>query len=178
MLYNPYSLHSIRQSRISTLNLSWVQAFTQNLMGADSEMRRSPLIPLGKVNYNQHKGKLCVSKQASVFTVQFQTGPPWFVGITMRCTRVGVEALRVYALSPQQYSGSLLEPTQTSLRTERSTRKHWSLSISPCLCVCLSEGDHLSLNVCCCVCACSPVNYWWLFLTSINIFSITSFATG
>lgn len=32
MLYNPYGLHSIRQSRIRTLNLTWAQALTQKIV--------------------------------------------------------------------------------------------------------------------------------------------------
>lgn len=41
-LYNPYGLHSICQSWISSLNLPWIQALTQKSYVSDSEMRRSP----------------------------------------------------------------------------------------------------------------------------------------
>lgn len=48
-LFNPYGLHSIRQSWIRTLSLSYVPAFTQTFTGTDSEMRLCFLILLSKV---------------------------------------------------------------------------------------------------------------------------------
>lgn len=206
VLYDPYGVHSIRQSWIRTkphLDATVKQKKIVRVRVWDEAF--SFLIPLGKVTRTESartvrlKWSYCTTCSP---VTQFQDGVDVSALVSSSCAScfnrykvhvcLGGSAQGCLPSSPP--SRRLGAASGLSVLLSVSVREHSSdrakrqnkfdrmcfltlrcvCFVFVCVCVC-SGGDGACLSACMCGGAsiCPPVNYWWLFVTSINILGVT-----